>query len=60
MAGPKVPRDGGVILAVCIGREKLDAILATDPFAQQQLARYKVTEFNAVPRAPGLNLRLPE
>ena len=31
-AGPKVPRDGGIILAVRIEREKLDAILATDPF----------------------------
>jgi uncharacterized protein YciI len=28
-AGPKTPRDGGIILAVRIDRERLDAILAT-------------------------------
>lgn len=60
MAGPKVPRDGGVILAGNIERDRLDAILATDPFAQQQLARYEVSEFKATRLAPGLNLPMPE
>jgi uncharacterized protein YciI len=55
-AGPKVPRDGGIILAVRIEREKLDRILASDPFAQQQLARYEVTEFKTTRLAAGLNL----
>ncbi|MFM0646349.1 YciI family protein [Paraburkholderia bryophila] len=58
-AGPKVPRDGGVILAVGVEREKLDAILASDPFAVQQIARYEVTEFKATRLAPGLNLPMP-
>lgn len=58
-AGPKVPRDGGIILAVRIEREKLDEILASDPFAQQKLARYEVTEFKATRLAPGLNLPIP-
>ena len=31
-AGPKVPREGGVILAARIDRDELDAILKTDPF----------------------------
>jgi uncharacterized protein YciI len=60
MAGPKVPRDGGVIIAVCIERSRLDEILASDPFAQQKLARYDVTEFRATRLAPGLNLKVPE
>ena len=55
-AGPKLPRTGGIILAVRIDRERLDAILATDPFAQQQLATYAVEEFKATRLAPGLNL----
>ncbi|SDG75804.1 YciI family protein [Paraburkholderia phenazinium] len=58
-AGPKVPRDGGVILAVNLEREELDALLATDPFAQQKVARYDVTEFKATRLAPGLNLPVP-
>ncbi|MEM5295381.1 YciI family protein [Burkholderia sp. JPY481] len=58
-AGPKVPRDGGIIIAVGIERDRLDRILASDPFAEQQLARYEVTEFKATRVAPGLNLPTP-
>ncbi|MBB5400165.1 YciI family protein [Paraburkholderia sp. BR13439] len=58
-AGPKVPRDGGIILAVRIERDRLDRILASDPFAEQQLARYEVTEFKTTRIAPGLNLPTP-
>ncbi|APA85898.1 hypothetical protein BJG93_11200 [Paraburkholderia sprentiae WSM5005] len=58
-AGPKVPRDGGIILAVRIERDRLDRILASDPFAEQQLARYEVTEFKTTRLAPGLNLPVP-
>ncbi|MEX3854503.1 YciI family protein [Paraburkholderia sp. BR10923] len=58
-AGPKVPRDGGIILAVRIERDRLDRILASDPFAEQQLARYEVTEFKTTRIAPGMNLPTP-
>ncbi len=58
-AGPKVPRDGGIILAVRVERDKLDEILASDPFAQQNLARYEVTEFKTTRLAAGLNLPIP-
>ena len=58
-AGPKMPRDGGIILAVRIERDKLDEILASDPFAQQNLARYEVTEFKTTRLAAGLNLPVP-
>ncbi|MFM0135870.1 YciI family protein [Caballeronia grimmiae] len=59
MAGPKVPRDGGVIIATGVDRERLDAIIAEDPFARQQLAHYDITEFKATRLAPGLNLPQP-
>lgn len=45
MSGPKVPRDGGIILADAPSRAALDKILAEDPFALADLARYEVTEF---------------
>lgn len=44
-SGRKVPRTGGVILAKAESREALEAILAEDPFYQQNLADYEVTEF---------------
>ena len=59
-AGPKVPRDGGVILASNMERARLDTLLATDPFAEQDLAAYAITEFKATRLAPGLNLPRPE
>jgi hypothetical protein len=51
-----VPRDGGVIVASGIERDRLDAIVAEDPFAQQGLAHYDIIEFKATRLAPGLNL----
>ncbi len=47
LSGRKVPRTGGVILARGVSRAELDAILETDPFKRQGLARYTVTEFVA-------------
>ncbi|WP_321817192.1 MULTISPECIES: YciI family protein [unclassified Paraburkholderia] len=59
-AGPKVPRDGGVIVVSNMERERLDAILAADPFVQQGVAVHTVTEFKATRLATGLNLLRPE
>lgn len=59
-AGPKVPRDGGVILASNMERARLDTLLATDPFAEQGLVTYTITEFKATRLAPDLNLPRPE
>jgi uncharacterized protein YciI len=56
IAGPKVPREGGIIIASGIDRARLDEIIAEDPFARQQLAHYDVTEFEPTRLAPGLNL----
>ncbi len=55
-SGPKVPRTGGVILAARVERERLDAILASDPFVVEGLVTYTVTEFKTTRVAAGLNL----
>ncbi len=55
-AGPKVPREGGVILAARIDRDELDAILKTDPFVTEGLATYRVTEFRITRAASGFNV----
>ncbi|KVD34844.1 hypothetical protein WS89_02875 [Burkholderia sp. MSMB1072] len=55
-AGPKVPREGGMILAARIDRDALDAILETDPFVTEGLATYRVTEFRVTRAASGFNV----
>jgi uncharacterized protein YciI len=53
-SGRRVPRIGSVIIARPMSRGKLDAILASDPFAVQHLAKYEVIEFIATRTAPEL------
>ncbi|MBH1989796.1 MAG: GTP cyclohydrolase [Alphaproteobacteria bacterium] len=45
ISGPKVPRNGGVILARCDSKDMLLAVLEKDPFAINDLADYEVIEF---------------
>ncbi|MEV0680031.1 YciI family protein [Actinosynnema sp. NPDC050436] len=53
-SGRQVPRVGGVIIARPMLRGKLDALLATDPFAVQKLVRHRVVQFQATRTAPEL------
>ncbi|MEU6221640.1 YciI family protein [Streptomyces sp. NPDC047022] len=61
-SGRKVPRDGGVIVAVGEDRAAIEALVATDPFAVEKVADYRIVEFLATRTSPGLNAyrqRLP-
>lgn len=44
-SGRKVPRTGGIILALAESREALDRIISEDPFYIHNLAEFSVTEF---------------
>ena len=44
-SGRKVPRTGGIILALTKSREELDTIIKEDPFYIHKLAEFNVTEF---------------
>src|SRR6185295_14026586 len=44
-SGRKVPRTGGIILALAKSREEVNQIMAEDPFCIHQLAEFTVTEF---------------
>jgi len=46
-SGAKVPRTGGIILAIASSREALEAKLLLDPFKKEGLAKYQITEFHA-------------
>jgi len=44
-SGRKVPRTGGVILSNIKNREQLDSVIKQDPFKQNRVADYEITEF---------------
>ena len=55
LAGPKVPRTGGFLIARGgQTKDELLAVLADDPFLARGLADYTVTEFNAGKHNPAL------
>ncbi|MFI6934789.1 YciI family protein [Streptomyces sp. NPDC050287] len=54
-AGPKNPRDGGIILAAVEGREQAEEIAAGDPFSTGGVCTYRITEFAATKTAPALD-----
>jgi uncharacterized protein YciI len=53
-SGRKVPRTGGVILAVAESRAALEKFVAADPFAREGVADYAITEFVATRTGPDL------
>jgi uncharacterized protein YciI len=44
-SGRKVPRDGGIILAVGDALDQIEAIVREDPFVVRGLADYRIVEF---------------
>lgn len=47
VSGAKVPRNGGIILAMSSTREELEKWVADDPFHREGIGRYTITEFRA-------------
>lgn len=45
-SGPKVPRNGGIILARAVSREEMETIVTLDPFYRQRIASYEIMEFD--------------
>ena len=44
-SGRKVPRTGGIILALAKSKETIEQILTEDPFYIHKLAEFTITEF---------------
>jgi uncharacterized protein YciI len=57
VSGRKIPRDGGIILAMGPSREHIESIMLQDPFCARGLATFRVIEFRASQRAPDLQAR---
>jgi uncharacterized protein YciI len=51
VSGRKIPRDGGIIIAVGESREQIEAIMKEDPFSALGLADVRVIEFRASQKA---------
>ena len=51
ISGRQDPRTGGIIVAVAESRERIEAIVAEDPFCRHGLAEVRIVEFRASQRA---------
>ena len=58
VSGRKVPREGGIILAVGESREQVEALVKEDPFVSRGLADFRVIEFRESQRAPSIDALL--
>jgi uncharacterized protein YciI len=58
VSGRKIPRDGGIILAIAKDRQELEAIAAEDPFCRHALAEVRIVEFRASQHADDIQQRI--
>jgi len=59
VSGRKIPRDGGIIIAVAKSREEIEALMREDPFCARGLADVRVIEFRVSQRASDVEKRIP-
>ena len=58
VSGRKIPRDGGIIVAVGRSRRQIETIVAEDPFVTHGLADFRIIEFRASQRADDIQQRI--
>ena len=58
VSGRKIPRDGGIIVAVAKSRQEIEAIIREDPFYTRGLADFRIIEFRASQRAHDIQKRI--
>ncbi|HMJ15452.1 MAG TPA: YciI family protein [Polyangiaceae bacterium] len=60
VSGRKIPRDGGIILAVGKSKEAVEAIIQEDPFFKHGLADFRIIEFRASQKADDMPKRISD
>ena len=60
VSGRKIPREGGIILAVGESREAIEDIIREDPFHEHGLADFRIIEFRASQRADDISKRIAD
>ena len=58
VSGRKIPRDGGIILAVGKSRRQIEAIVEEDPFYTHGLADFRIVVFRASQKAKDIQKRI--
>jgi uncharacterized protein YciI len=58
VSGRKIPRDGGIILAVGTSREQIQSIIQEDPFYARGLADFRIVEFRVSQRADDIQKKI--
>jgi|SRR3981081_1198543 uncharacterized protein YciI len=58
VSGRKIPRDGGIILAVGETRQEIETIVKEDPFHRHGLADFRIIEFRASQKADDIQNRI--
>src|SRR5262249_32644814 len=58
VSGRKIPRDGGIIIAVGESRQQIEAIVREDPFCARGLAEFRIVEFRASQRSDDIQARV--
>jgi len=53
-SGRKVPRTGGIILAMADSKQAIEKIIKEDPFYKHELAEFNITEFQTSQYHPDL------
>jgi len=60
MSGRQIPRTGGIIVAMADSRERIEAIMAEDPFCRHGLAEARIIEFRASQHADDVPSRVTQ
>jgi uncharacterized protein YciI len=58
VSGRKIPREGGIILAVGKSLKAIEDIIREDPFHEHDLADFRIIEFRASQRADDISKRI--
>ena len=58
VSGRKIPRDGGIILAVGTSRQEIEDIAREDPFYTRGLTDVRVVEFRVSQKADDIQQRI--
>jgi uncharacterized protein YciI len=58
VSGRKIPRDGGIILAVGKTRQEIETLVKEDPFHKHGLADFRIIEFRASQKADDIQTRI--
>ena len=60
VSGRKIPREGGIILAVGKSLKEIEDIVREDPFHEHGLADFRIIEFRASQRADDISKRIAD